>query len=122
MFVEYRCNDCGAEVGAYTDDDGEIVDPCPHCGAPPKKAAANQTPSQDGTGPGPAESVQDLPTPQPSEGGNTSTEDAEPTVDATDSAIEMAADYGIDVTDLAPGSGKDGRVLKGDVREVLNGN
>lgn len=40
-------------------------------------------------------------------------------VDATDAAIDLADEHGIDVADLAPGSGKNGRVIKPDVDDEI---
>lgn len=40
--------------------------------------------------------------------------------DATDKAIALADEHGIDLEDLAPGSGKNGRVLKGDVQNAVD--
>lgn len=45
-------------------------------------------------------------------------EPEEPTLEVTPAAEELAEEYGIDVDEIE-GSGKQGRVLKGDVEDVL---
>ena len=44
----------------------------------------------------------------------------EDTINATDAALDLAREYGVDVTQIV-GTGADGRVLKSDVRKIVEG-
>jgi pyruvate/2-oxoglutarate dehydrogenase complex dihydrolipoamide acyltransferase (E2) component len=65
-----------------------------------------------------AQDVSETPVAAPVEALSETAESPAPTIDATDAAVALADANGIDLASIT-GTGKDGRVLEGDVKESL---